>query len=109
MSHNRFPGAKYANIFSYKRTNISDGYEDLDEQTLMLVKEIPGYLGYENIKDSSGRSIFISYWDSKKAIDLWRKNAVHKMAKDKSKTWYSAYHTMLVHIEYSNEYNSQQL
>ena len=87
MNHNRFPGAKYANIFSYKRTTISDGYEDIDEQTLLLVKEIPGYLGYENIKDGSGRSIFISYWDSKKAIDLWRKNAVHKMAKDKSKTW----------------------
>ena len=40
MNHNRFPGAKYANIFSYKRTTISDGYEDIDEQTLLLVKEI---------------------------------------------------------------------
>lgn len=40
MNHNRFPGAKYANIFSYKRTKISEGYEDIDEQTLLLVKEI---------------------------------------------------------------------
>jgi len=81
----------------------------MDEKILHLVNEIPGYLGCENVKYDSGRSIFISYWGSKKAIDLWRKNNVHKMAKDKGTTWYSAYHTMLVHIEYSNEYNSQQL
>lgn len=34
----------------------------------MPVKDIPEYLGYQSIKNESGRNIFTSYWESKEAI-----------------------------------------
>ncbi len=109
MNHQRFPEAKYANIFSYKHADNLKGYAELDEATLRLVEGIPGYVGHESVKDSQGRSIFISYWTSLEAIELWRKNTTHQKAKDLGKSWYTAYHSMLVKIESSSEHNTEIL
>ena len=109
MNQERFPGAVYANIFSYKQSENLDGYATLDEETLGLVGSVPGYVGYENVKDQNGRSIFISYWESMEAVNEWRQNSRHQFAKSKGKEWYSAYHSMLVKIEYSSEHNAQIL
>lgn len=109
MNFQRFPGAKYANIFSYRPSQEREGYEEMDEQTLRLVGDVPGYVGYENVKNAEGRSIFISYWESLEAVDQWRKNAQHSEAKSHGKDWYAAYHSMLVKIEYSSEYNTENI
>ena len=109
MNHERFPGAKYANIFSYQLSNDLNGYHEMDEETLGLVGKIQGYLGYESVANNNGRTIFISYWSSLKAIKEWGMNSRHKAAKNQSKRWYSAYHSMLVKIEYSSEHNSDVL
>ena len=109
MNFQRFPGAKYANIFSYQPSDDRDGYEEMDEETLRLVGDVPGYVGYESVKNAEGRSIFISYWESLEAVDQWRKNTRHSEAKSHGKQWYAAYHSMLVKIEYSSEYNTENL
>ena len=62
MNFERFPGAQYANIFSYLPSDDREGYAELDEETLQLVGDVPGYVGYESVKNAEGRSIFISYW-----------------------------------------------
>lgn len=107
MNFERFPGAQYANIFSYLPSDDLKGYAELDEETLQLVADVPGYVGYESVKNSVGRSIFISYWQSLEAVNEWRANARHKVAKNSGRQWYSSYHSMLVKIEYSSEYNTQ--
>lgn len=109
MNFQRFPGAQYANIFSYRRSGNLEGYAELDEQTLGLVADVPGYCGYESVDNGQGRSIFISYWESLEAIDLWRSNATHQEAKSRGKQWYSAYHSMLVKIETQTEHNTEEL
>jgi len=109
MNHQRFPGAKYANIFSYLSGNQSEEYLELDEHTLELVGGVPGYLGYESVKNDQGRTIFISYWESLEAVNQWRVNSTHAKAKSMGKDFYRAYHSMLVQIEYSSEYNTQRL
>ncbi|MBL6658900.1 MAG: antibiotic biosynthesis monooxygenase, partial [Cryomorphaceae bacterium] len=86
-----------------------EGYAELDEETLQLVGDVPGYVGYESVKNAKGRSIFISYWQSMEAVNQWRAKARHKVAKSHGKQWYAAYHSMLVKIEYSAEYNTQIL
>jgi heme-degrading monooxygenase HmoA len=53
----------------------------------MPVKDIPEYLGYQSIKNVSGRNIFTSYWESKKAISLWPNYKTHKIAKTKGTHW----------------------
>ena len=56
MNFERFPGAQYANIFSYLPSDDREGYAELDEETLQLVADVPGYVGYESVKNSVGRS-----------------------------------------------------
>ena len=59
MNFERFPGAQYANIFSYLPSDNLKGYAELDEETLQLVGDVPGYVGYESVKNSVGRSMLV--------------------------------------------------
>lgn len=59
MNFERFPGAQYANIFSYLPSDDLKGYAELDEETLQLVGDVPGYVGYESVKNSVGRSMLV--------------------------------------------------
>ncbi len=59
MNFERFPGAQYANIFSYLPSDDLKGYAELDEETLQLVADVPGYVGYESVKNSVGRSMLV--------------------------------------------------
>ena len=102
--NNTIPGAPYyANIFILTRSEEQDGYRQMDEETLRLVKEMPGFLGYENV--NNGRDgIFISYWESMDAINEWRENSIHKEAKQKGKElWYDRYLSQVCKIESSHE------
>ena len=59
MNFERFPGAQYANIFSYLPSDDLKGYAELDEETLQLVADVPGYVGYESVKNSVGRRMLV--------------------------------------------------
>lgn len=96
----------YASIFNYTLGEDLSGYAEMDEITLRLALETPGYLGYESHK-SNGRGSFISYWSSLEAIDEWRKNSVHLQAKQKGKArWYSYYHAMIAKVESAHFHES---
>jgi heme-degrading monooxygenase HmoA len=90
----------YAVIFSSTKSSDLDGYAEMDELTLKLAQEQPGFLGYESLgKDN--KSIFISYWESKDAIESWRKNSTHQMAKSQAQKWYDRYLTQICFVENS--------
>ena len=59
MNFERFPGAQYANIFSYLPSEDLKGYAELDEETLQLVADVPGYVGYESVKNSVGLGMLV--------------------------------------------------
>ena len=59
MNFERFLGAQYANIFSYLPSDDLKGYAELDEETLQLVADVPGYVGYESVKNSVCRSMLV--------------------------------------------------
>ena len=59
MNFERFPGAQYANIFSYLPSDDLKGYAELDEETLQLVADVPGYVGYESVKNSVGLRMLV--------------------------------------------------
>lgn len=88
----------YANIFSYTPSQTREGYAAADEATLAQVQNVPGFLGYE-VTGTETRRIFISYWESMEAIDVWRNNKTHQAAKARGREWYAAYHSMLVRVE----------
>ncbi len=88
----------FAAIFISERSDNLDGYDEMDQATLEAVQDIPGYLGFVSLKEGN-KGVFISYWNSPAAIELWRKNAMHRSAKEMGKKqWYSRYISQLCEI-----------
>ena len=90
----------YAVIFSSTKKDELEGYAEMDSLTMTLAAEQPGYLGYESVNDQN-KSIFISYWESKAAIENWRVNATHQLAKAQAKNWYRRYLSQICLVENS--------
>jgi len=90
----------YAVIFASTKSDHLEGYADMDELTMELAQQQPGYLGYESA--SNGKSgIFISYWESREAIAHWRDNMTHIQAKSNAKQWYERYLSQVCFVERS--------
>ena len=64
----------YAVIFSSTKAENLDGYAEMDELTMTLAQQQPGYLGYESLTNLN-KTIFISYWENKESIENWRVNS----------------------------------
>ena len=93
----------YAVIFCSTKEEVRDGYAEMDDLTMKLAQEQEGFLGYES-SNNGNSGIFISYWESKEAIEKWRINTTHKMAKDQAKNWYKRYLSQICLVESSHEY-----
>jgi heme-degrading monooxygenase HmoA len=88
----------YASIFNYYLADKLDGYQAYDEKTLELVKEMPGYLGYESMKQD-GRGMFISYWKDMESIRAWASHPIHEEAKALGiAQWYQSYTSMIAEV-----------
>lgn len=95
----------YASIFNYYLSDNLEGYEAYDLQTLELVKQMPGFLGYESMKHE-GRGTFISYWQDEAAIANWAKHPIHIEAKALGMAkWYRYFHSMIAEV---NRFHSHQ-
>jgi heme-degrading monooxygenase HmoA len=90
----------YAVIFCSTKSADREGYAEMDEATLRLAAEQPGYLGYESVNNNDN-GIFISYWASKDAIAGWQRNATHLMAKSQANKWYKRYLSQVCFVESS--------
>ena len=93
----------YAVIFVSTKSDDLEGYAKMDDETMRLAMQQPGYLGYESVANGKN-SIFISYWESKAAIENWRINATHQMAKAGAHKWYKRYLSQICLVENSHEF-----
>jgi heme-degrading monooxygenase HmoA len=90
----------FASIFNYYLSDDLDGYDEYDEQTLELVKTMPGYLGYESLKHN-GRGMFISYWKDMESIKAWGRHPKHLEAKKLGiQRWYKSYNSMIAEVQH---------
>jgi heme-degrading monooxygenase HmoA len=94
---------KYAVIFASTKFNANEEYQTLDAQLMDLAQVQDGFLGYESVANDN-RSIFISYWETKEAIDQWRDNARHLYAKTRVGEWYERYLSQICFVESSHEW-----
>ncbi len=90
----------YAVIFSSEKSGDLEGYQEMDELTMELAWQQNGFLGYESCSNGN-KSVFISYWESREAVDDWRKNMVHIQAKSNAKQWYKRYLSQICKVENS--------
>ncbi len=91
----------YAVIFSSTKSDNLEGYAEMDEETMRLAQEQVGFLGYESVNNGN-TGIFISYWESMEAINGWRQNSTHLMAKAKAGKWYKRYLSQICKVEHSH-------
>lgn len=93
----------FASIFNYYLSDDLEGYAEYDEKTLDLVKTMPGYLGYESMKQER-RGMFISYWKDMESIKAWGAHPIHQEAKALGmKRWYKSYTSMIAEVERFHE------
>lgn len=93
----------YAVIFTHLRTDVDEGYAELNSELEELAEKQPGFLGVENARNELG--ISISYWESMESIQSWRENLRHIHAKDKGRAiWYKWYKIRICRVEQENEF-----
>lgn len=88
----------YAVIFASTKSDNLEGYKEMDELTLNLAQEQPGFLGYESVNNNN-TGIFISYWENMDSINNWRKNSTHLLAKAQAEKWYKRYLSQICLVE----------
>jgi len=91
----------YAVIFSSEKSGDLEGYAEMDELTMKLASEQKGYLGFESLSNAN-KTIFISYWENMNAIQAWRVNVTHQMAKSKARLWYKRYLSQICLVNQSH-------
>lgn len=95
----------YVVIFSSTKSNDLEGYAEMDEMTMNMAAQQAGYLGYESVS-CQDKSIFMSYWENKEAIENWRNHATHKLAKSGAQKWYKRYLSQICLVESSHEFEA---
>lgn len=91
----------YAVIFTSVRIGEDQGYCKMSEKIEALVKEQPGFLGMESVRNDVG--ITVCYWKDMDSIKKWARDTDHKEAKRRGMaTWYESYKVRIskVEIEY---------
>ena len=105
--NNKPPSTPFiASIFNYYLSDNLEGYKEYDDLTLELVKQMPGYLGYESFK-YEGRGSFISYWKDMESIRTWALHPIHVEAKKRGRElWYRYYHSEIAEVKSFNSSNN---
>jgi len=88
----------YAVIFSSLKTLVDNGYSEMADSMMELVKKQAGFLGVESAGNEVG--ITVSYWESIDAIKKWQVHPAHQIAQEKGKKdWYKSYAVRICKVE----------
>ncbi|MFT7611513.1 MAG: heme-degrading monooxygenase HmoA [Parvicellaceae bacterium] len=94
----------YTVIFTSTRTDIDDGYTEMNALTDEMVEHYPGYFGNEYLRDENGFGIHVSYWKDMESIMEWKNDELHKTAKEFGiEKWYTEYKVRIAKVEYDSE------
>lgn len=94
----------YATIFSSIKHSPRPGYEAMDDATMQAAERTPGYLGHQSVQNGD-HGIFISYWKDEQAIDAWRNDRLHNVAKARGKAdWFDRYSIQICKVEHAVEH-----
>jgi len=89
----------YAVIAPAELTDDVGGYPELASKLAELASRDPEFLCIES-GAQRGFALAVSYWRSLEAIERWKHNAHHLIAKDKGRSqWFSEYVTRIAKVE----------
>lgn len=97
----------YAVIFTSTRTpHETEDYESATQRMLELVREQPGFLGVESLRDEDGQGMTVSYWASEAAILAWKDHPEHRQIRERGRArWYQRYTTRVTRVERNYSYS----
>ena len=94
------PPPYYAVIFTSVRTEGDNGYAQMAQEMVDRAAHQPGFLGVESVRDTAGNGITVSYWTSREAIEQWKQDARHQIAKCKGRElWYQRFAIRICKVE----------
>lgn len=100
----------YAVIFTSRRADGDDGYDDMADRMEALAAGQPGYLGIESVRGADGAGITVSYWESPESIAAWKRNTEHRLAQARGRsTWYAQYRVRVAKVERDYGFGSHGL
>lgn len=95
----------YAVIFTSMRTEVDEGYDQMNERLYKLLENHSGFLGHESVRDETGAGVSVSYWKSLEDIQKWKQQRVHLVAQNYGKEkWYLHYKVRICKIEREYEF-----
>ena len=96
----------YAVIFTSLRTEVDDGYDEMDRILCDAAEKQPGYLGAESARNGLG--ITVSYWTDLESIAAWKAHATHLVAQRSGReNWYEEYVTRICKVERDYSFKKQ--
>lgn len=92
----------YTAVFTSIRPDAPEGYAETSARMQEIVKDLPGFLGYEAARTPGGIGITVAYFRDLESLDAWRDNAEHQEAKRHGrKHWYESYSVHIGKVERS--------
>jgi heme-degrading monooxygenase HmoA len=96
----------YAVIFTSMRTDVDEGYEEMDRILCEAAAKQPGFLGAESARNGLG--ITVSYWTDLESIAAWKADATHLVAQQRGReNWYEEYVTRICKVERDYSFKKQ--
>lgn len=87
-------------IFTARRSETYQGYDETADAMVTLAMQQPGYLGHESAEQEDGLEITVSYWVDDDAARNWKKVAEHREAQRRGREeWYSHYEIRVARVE----------
>jgi heme-degrading monooxygenase HmoA len=92
----------YTVVFTSVRADSPEDYGETAQRMEELVKEVPGFLGYESAKTPGGLGITVGYFRDEQAIATWQQNLRHQAAQRRGRAeWYESYTVHVGKVERS--------
>ena len=107
--HHEYPQAPcYAVIFTSQRNDVDEpGYQAMAQQMQDLARQQAGYLGFESVRDATGKGISVSYWRDLASVRQWKQQLQHQQAQQLGKEcWYQYYRIEVSRVERMHFFSS---
>ncbi|MFI8824116.1 antibiotic biosynthesis monooxygenase family protein [Streptomyces sp. NPDC053431] len=90
----------YTAVFTSIRPDDPEGYAETSARMNELVRDIPGFLGYESARTPGGIGITVAYFRDLEGIAAWRSHPEHLAAKEYGREhWYDSYRVHIGKVE----------
>ncbi|MFF0555899.1 antibiotic biosynthesis monooxygenase family protein [Streptomyces sp. NPDC020472] len=92
----------YTAVFTSVRPDAPEGYAETSARMQEIVRDVPGFLGYESARTPGGIGITVAYFRDLEALDAWRLDTEHQAAKAYGREhWYDSYSVHIGRVERS--------